>query len=63
MHIHTPDISKFTTPNIHSIQIVKLQYKLLQNRLILTLNSLLIATALKEITQSLPKRTSITTDK
>lgn len=32
MHIHTPDISYFTTPDIHSIQIVKLQYKLLQYR-------------------------------
>lgn len=32
MHIHTPDMSYFTTPNIHSIQIVKLQYKLLQYR-------------------------------
>lgn len=31
MHIHTPDVSYFTTPNIHSIQIVK-QYKLLQYR-------------------------------
>lgn len=30
MHKRTPDISYFTTPNIHSIQIVKVQYKLLQ---------------------------------
>lgn len=60
MHIHTPDISFFTTSNIHSIQIVNYStsYCSIDN---IDIYQFAYSDGTDGITQSLPIQTSIIT--